>query len=536
MGADHENRVDAAIAAWQALLGADHVDARPETIARYARTTAPQGHAPCCVLRPADRDAVASVLRIAQQHRVPVHPVARGKNWGYGDACAPVEGAAILDLSRMDRILSIDAEMGHAIIEPGVTQGQLYDAIQREAPGFWMDATGAGPNASVVGNALQRGFGHTAYADHVRSMCGLEVVLADGRVLNTGFGRFENARAARQFPYGLGPHLDPIFTQSNLGVVTKMGLWLQPRPEAFKFFWIRVQDHGALPRLVDALRPLRLAGQLRSAVHIGNDLRVISAARAYPWAEANEEVPLPEHLRAQLRREMGCGAWNVSGSLVGSGAEVAAGMRSLRRAVRGMGTVVWLDDTRLRLIQRAAALCARFNVAPGLRQAVGALEENYSLLQGRPNNGPLKGMLWRVRARTAEGPADLLETDAGLLWAAPVLPMRGGDARRLLDIAKPILARHGFDLLITFTLLNERAMVAIFNISFDKTRPDEAAAAAKCQREMKAAFAADGYYPYRESSLGHAAWLRDNDCFNQVTRAIKHALDPADILSPGLYI
>lgn len=126
-----------------------------------------------------------------------------------------------------------------------------------------MDVTGAGPGASVLGNALQRGFGHTLYADHVRSLCGMEAVLPNGDMINTGFGRFENAKATRQFPYGLGPLLDGLFTQSNLGVVTAMGLWLQPRPADFRFFWIKVKDPAALAPLVNALRPLRLQGYLQ---------------------------------------------------------------------------------------------------------------------------------------------------------------------------------------------------------------------------------------------------------------------------------
>ena len=534
MGADTGHLPDA-IAEWRSVLGDAAVDARAETLARYGRSTNPAGRAPSCVLRLRGRDDVAAALRIANKYEQPVHPIARGKNWGYGDACPPVDGCVLLDLSGMDRIHEVNAELGYVVIEPGVSQGQLFETLQREVPQFWMDATGAGPDASVVGNALQRGFGHTAYADHVRSMCGLEVVLADGTVLNTGFGRFENARSARVFPYGLGPHLDGLFTQSNLAIVTKVGLWLQPKPEAFAFFWIKVKGVEVLPRLVDALRPLRMSGVLRSALHIGNDLRVISAARAYPWQETGGAAPLPQAERARLRDEIGCGDWNVSGSIVGTPVEVRDGARRLRAAVRGLGRVVVLNDRRMAWLRRASGLLAGLGLAKGLRMAIVALEENYSLLQGRPNFGPLKGMLWRVRERDAAPPRDLLDTNAGLLWAAPVLPLRGADAQELLGIAEPILARHGFDPLVTFTMLNERAMVCIMNISFDKTLPEEAQAATLCQTELKGALAAQGFYPYRASSLNHAAWFRDGDAYNNFCAKLKHAVDPKGIISPGLY-
>ena len=93
-----------------------------------------------------------------------------------------------------------------------------------------MDATGAGLDASLVGNTLDRGFGHTPYGDHSATACGMEIVLADGSVLNTGYSHIENAKAKYCYRYGIGPFLDGLFQQSNYGIVTKIGLWLMPEP------------------------------------------------------------------------------------------------------------------------------------------------------------------------------------------------------------------------------------------------------------------------------------------------------------------
>ena len=142
----------------------------------------------------------------------------------------------VVDLSRMNRILECNAELGYVVVEPGVSQQQLYDHVRQAAPGYWVDCTGAGPDASIVGNAVERGFGHTPYGDHVRTSCGMEVVLANGEVLRTGFGHYAGARTAQVYPYGVGPVLDGLFTQSNFGIVTRLGVWLYPKPEAFRFF------------------------------------------------------------------------------------------------------------------------------------------------------------------------------------------------------------------------------------------------------------------------------------------------------------
>jgi 4-cresol dehydrogenase (hydroxylating) len=525
-----------AIAQWRVAFGPEAADTSAETLARYRRTTTLSATTPCCVVRPKSAAAIATALRIASENGVPVHPISRGKNWGYGDACAAIDGAAILDLSGMDKILEIDTELGYAVIEPGVSQGQLHAAIEARAPGFWMDSTGAGPEASIVGNALQRGFGHTAYGDHVRSMAGLEVALADGRLMRTGFGHFDNARAQWLNPYGLGPYLDGMFTQSNYGVVTKMGLWLLPKPDDFRFFWIRVPDDAALERIVDNLRPLRMSGALRSALHIGNDLRIICHTCEYPWAETNGVTPLPAAQREALRRKIGCGAWNISGSIGGTRTEVASTMKRLRRAIGKDGRVAFLNDRRIGWLHVLQRVLQKRGYLPAMQKGLEAVFENYALLQGRPCANAVNSALWRLRKPISGEVTDLLETHAGLYWAAPVLPLRGRDARELLEVAAPILARHGFDMPVTFTMLNERSMVCIINISFDTTVPEEAEAAHACHDELKPALCAAGFYPYRESSLGHPAWWREGDVFYDTARAIKRALDPNEVISPGLFV
>ena len=128
----------------------------------------------------------------------------------------------------MNRILEVNTTSCYAVLEAGVTQGQLWDHLQEQNAGLWFDATAAGREASVVGNALDRGFGHTSYGDHFQSLCGMDVVLPDGRLLQTGFGAYPNARAHRHYRYGVGPFLDGLFVQSNLGIVTRIGLWLMP--------------------------------------------------------------------------------------------------------------------------------------------------------------------------------------------------------------------------------------------------------------------------------------------------------------------
>jgi 4-cresol dehydrogenase (hydroxylating) len=524
-----------AIREWEQVLGTENVAADDATLDRYARTTQHQGTRPACVLYPRSTAEVQEIVRIAGAHEAVLYPISRGQNWGYGDACAPTSGAAIVDLSRMNRILEVNTELGYAVIEAGVTQQQLFDYLRAHGTGLWLDCTGAGRNASLAGNTLDRGFGHTRYGDHFLTTCGMEIVLADGRVLDTGFGHYADAKAGRVYRYGVGPFLDGIFCQSNFGIVTKIGLWLMPEPEAFTFFFIKVDRHEDLGPVVDRLRPLRMAGIVQSAVHIGNDLRILSATGRYPWKEAGGKTPLPEPVRRRLREAAGAGAWNVGGSFTGTSGHVRASKKALRSAVRGLGKVVFVDDRKLALGKLAARCLNAVGLGTRLRTQLQALEHNYGLLKGVPTDEPLLGAQWRLR-NPPEGGGDPRDAGCGLMWISPALPMTGRDAETVLKIAEPIFARHGFDLLATFTLITERAIIAILNVAFDKADADETARAATCYHAAVDALMASGYIPYRIGVHGMSKLWRPDDVFWSVANQLKQALDPKGILAPGRYI
>jgi 4-cresol dehydrogenase (hydroxylating) len=527
-------RLEQALAAWRDILGPEHVKADDPTRDQYARTTGVQGHRPLAVLYPDTTAQVQAVLRMASQSRIGVHPISRGKNWGYGDACAHRDHQVILDLRRMNRILEVNTQLGYAVIEPGVTQGQLHQYLADNNTNLWMDASGAGLDASVVGNVLERGFGHTRYGDHFLTSCGLQVVLADGRLLNTGLGHYDHARAHRTYRYGIGPFLDGLFSQSSYGVVTRMGIWLMPRPEDFCAYFLFSNSDDALPDLVDRLAALRMQGVLTSTIHIGNDLRAISARSRYPWDRAEGKTPLPAPLRAKLREEFGVGAWNVAGAIYGTTETVAATRKALRRALAGYD-ITFLDDRTLSAAERLQGLLNRVGLGQSLGERLEVVKPVYGLLKGIPSDEHLRGAGWRVRGPAPVDPTDPLDCHAGLLWIAPVLPASGASSVEVMRLLDPIFEKHGFEPLVTFTLITERALVCVSNLSFDRREPDDAARAKACYDELTARLAAEGYISYRTGPEGMAKLADHSDVFWDVTAQLKDALDPQNVISIGRY-
>jgi 4-cresol dehydrogenase (hydroxylating) flavoprotein subunit len=148
------------------------------------------------ILRPATREQVQQILRIASKFGGPVYPVSSAKNWGYGSAAPASDGCVLLDLSRMNRILDFNEDLGFVSVEPGVTQGQLFEFLRSRNSSLWIDGTGSSPQCSLIGNTLERGFGHTPYGDHFGNVCGFEIVLPTGEKLETGAARFPGSPAA----------------------------------------------------------------------------------------------------------------------------------------------------------------------------------------------------------------------------------------------------------------------------------------------------------------------------------------------------
>ena len=529
----------AAVAALRARLGPAQVLDDEATLARYAASTAARPTRPAAVVFPAALAEVVDVVRIAGAHRVPVYPLSTGRNWGYGDACAVLDGQVIVSLSRMNRILACDTELGYAVIEPGVTQQQLSDYLRAQGDLLWMDSTGAGPDTSLVGNILERGFGHSPYGNRLQSVCGMQVVLASGEVLDTGFGHYPQARAARLFPYGVGPFLDGLFTQSNFGVVTQLGLWLMPRAAAINHFLCQVARHEDVAPVVDALRPLRLDGTLRSILHIGNDLRVISGGTVFPRELAGGATRLPAEVRRALRERAGVGAWAVSGALYGSARQVAAARHAVRAALRRTpARPVFITQRTLRLGALAARLLGKSGAGQRLRANVALGESLFAMNRGVPNGRFLAGAYWRRRGGLPAGfpaGANPAVDNCGLLWVSPVLPMKGSELLAVHAMVEPLFERFGFDLFVTFSMINERALGGVITIAYDKDDAGETQRARDCYRAVFDLLMEAGYIPYRVGNQSMADLDPAGDSYWATVRAIKGALDPLGIIAPGRY-
>ncbi len=524
----------AALEAWAAAIGPENVVSDGPDLAQSEMATFATHQRVPAILRPQDVNAVEKCLAIANHYRVALHPRSSGRNWGYGSR-VPVRDAVVIDLGRMNRIVEFDEELGHVSVEPGVTQRQLHEFLRARGSVLWMDATGSSPECSVVGNTVERGFGHTPYGDHFANVCALEVVLPDGRRLATGMARFENARAAPVYRWGVGPSLDGLFSQSNLGIVTRMTLWLMPRPTYFQAFSFSIDQDADLEALVDALRPLRLDRTIPSAVHIGNDVKILSSL----MSQSPQRPAPPSLLSAEalddFRREFGFGVWNGYGGLYGTRAQVAAARGAIRAALRGVADRVRFFDDRDMAWAARLARPYRWLTGRHLSQPLEFFKPVYELMQGTPTDRMIPSVYWRKLTLPA---TDRLNPDrdrCGLIWLPVVSPLGGAHARVMIDIVRQVFACHAFDPAVSMTLLGERSISNVIGISYDRDMAGEDARAMRCYEDLLQCLTRAGYYPYRLGIQSMGELRSTVGCHDELVAGIKRLVDPNGILSPGRY-
>jgi glycolate oxidase len=173
-------------------------------------------------------EQVQAVVRRCSEEGVPITPRVAGTN--IGGLALPAPGGLVLDLSRMNRVVEIDADEMYAVLEPGVTQQQIKDEINSRELRLTLGFSLAPPYTSVAANALCCGLTNRSlkYGDQSEWISGLEVVLADGTILRTGAWALEGIAPFGRVPF---PDLTGLFAgwQGTTGVVTKMAFQLWPR-------------------------------------------------------------------------------------------------------------------------------------------------------------------------------------------------------------------------------------------------------------------------------------------------------------------
>jgi len=449
---------------------------------------------------PKEVKQVQEIVKVAGKHGIPLWTMSTGKNLAYGGSAPRVSGTVVLDLKRMNRIFEVDDKLAYAVVEPGVSFFDLHGYLKANNHNLWMSVPGPGWG-SVLGNGVERGVGYGFYSDHYDSSCGLEVVLPDGELLRTGMGAMTGNKSFHLFNHGYGPTVDAMFTQSNYGIVTRMGRNLFPQPESFLSCEVNCRNDSDLEVLVEALRPFKVDQTIRNSLVITN-LEILASFMSVRSQWYDGDDPIPEEMLIAMQDKLKLGRWNASFALFGSKAVTEDGWRRVQNAVKHIPGV---------------ELYAR-EYSP----EDPIMHPRDQAMAGIPSLGEFSLVNWRG----AGGHIDF----------SPVGPFTGKDARIMNETVRKLNHDFGFDHMGGF-FCDTRSFRCINPLVFRKDDPEEMARVREMFTHLIAKFAKMGYGEYRThlAYMDQVAGTYDfnNNAMLKFHTRLKNAIDPQGILAPG---
>lgn len=531
-----EQRQQAAIAEWRELLGNHNVIDQPRQLLDSSLNCTGLDKQLAAILIADRREQIPDIVRTAARHGVALHPYSTGNNWGYGSKNPPQDHSVLLDLSRLNKIIDFDPETGLLTVEPGVTQAQLHQYLKQHGHRYLIPVTGAGPNCSILGNALERGYGITPFADHFSAVTSLEAVLPNGEIYRSMLNNLGGETLDRAFKWGIGPYLDGLFTQSNFGIVTQLTLALAAKPERVEAFFFNIKAETDLETVAERLKQLlRQLGPLIGSVNLMNHYRMLSMTEPYPQHSIGADGLIPQaQLRTMMQRNR-LTPWTGVGAIYAGTTLATAARKEIRRILKPI-------SSRLTFVtpNQAARLNRIAQSVPMLRNSdwgriFATLDKTLMILAGEPSEVALPLAYWRSGTKPPDGVGLNPDRDrCGLIWFAPLLPMKTDACSRYVAMASEICIKHRIEPLITLTSLSERCWNSTIPILFDRDDPQQSENAYRCYQQLLETGRQHGFVPYR---LG--AHSMDFPAKHQATpellKQLKQAIDPQNILSPGRY-
>ena len=510
-----------AIGQFEQAVGREWVFTSDEDVALYSDAYTPlwneaEAKTASAAVAPASAEEVQAVMRVANEHGIPMYPISTGRNLGYGGSAPVLSGSVVLDLKRMNRILEVDERNAYALVEPGVSYFDLYRHIQDNGLKLWIDCPDPGWG-SVIGNALDHGAGFTAnpYRDHFDAHCGMEIVLANGDLVRLGMGALPNAKTWQQYKYGYGPYLDGIFSQSNFGVVTKMGFWLMPEPEAYLEGTVNVPGHDDVIPLIDIMSYLMNSAIQNAGTMLSSPVRFAAAQDPQLRTMLTRADDEAKQALNRFAAERGIPFWSNILKFYGPEEVIKAQWAYAQRRLSKIPGAQFVDGPTY-----------RFPLTP----------EQIATVRDEGDFGIPTLSIFSIGARSAFNPTPT----TGHLWFSPVIPMSGEAVIESQRVLAGVLQELGRDTSIAVFPQSYHQRTFVILVGFPVLHDVEA------NRQVRDVFrrlidvaGEHGWGEYRT----HTAFMDDcarvysyNDhALLRLQETLKDAIDPKGILSAGRY-
>ncbi len=515
-----------ALSRFEAAIGSEWVFKSDEDVALYRDAYSPERGEPTerlvsAAVAPDSVEQVQAIVRIANELKIPLYPISTGKNLGYGGSAPILSGSVVVDLKRMNKVISVDEGRCSCVVEPGVSYFDLHRHIRERDLKVWIDCPDPGWG-SVVGNALDHGVGYTygQYRDHFGSHCGMEVVLPNGEVMRTGMAALANEDSWADYKYGFGPYVAGLFGQANFGIVTKMGFWLMPQPEAYRTGTISVPKRQDIIPLVAQVN------------HLENQGLIGQPGFRSPMSAAQAREP---ELRALLEKEGGASdaeldrfaeskgipSWSVELKFYGPEQTIAGSWEYAKAQISAAVPGTTFED----------GVRYRFPLSP---EEEAQVHRNHRLVDiGVPN----LAIFTIAGGRTAQNPDN---ADGGQFYFAPIVP-RTGEAlldagRKMAQAYREVGLRYN-EYYPTPACWHYRAFIMISSLPVSRLDPEINRHSREAYAHLAQVAAENGWGEYRSPPFGvdmvMDAYSFNNHALRRFNETLKDAVDPNGIIAAG---
>ncbi|MBL7695394.1 MAG: FAD-binding protein [Ferruginibacter sp.] len=274
------------IASFQRITGEQFVFTDAESLDKYAHDETENLHfLPGVVIKPRTAEEISAIMRICNEHHIPVTP--RGAGTGLSGGALPHRGGVLLSMERMNSILEIDERNLQVITEPGVITEVLQNAVKEKGLFYPPDPSSRG-SCFIGGNIAENSGGPKAvkYGVVKDYVLNLEVVLPNGDIIWTGANVLKNSTGYNLTQLVVG-------SEGTLGIVTKIVLKLLPHP---KYDLLMLVPFNSLEKAGEAVSAIFRAGFTPSAM----ELVEINALKIVSKFVDSSVVPVTDEMEAHL--------------------------------------------------------------------------------------------------------------------------------------------------------------------------------------------------------------------------------------------
>lgn len=500
-----------------------------EAFKRYHHATAPKSALPLAAIKPNCENDVIKITKWAYEHNISLHPISTGQNWGYGDSSAVIKDYVVVDFSCMNRIIEMDESLGLVTIQPGVTQDQLYTYLQSKNSIYMTPTTGAGPSCSLVGNALERGFGLNGIQDHFSAVHAIKGVFPTGE-------KYESAMCAIApkhkpvFKWHTGPYMDGVFAQGNTLIVTEMTLALDIKNENKSIFIAEFKSQDDFLTSIIHIQKIFLEfGKLIGSIQMSDKLRILSMGHPYPEGLKENET-IKQEVINRIAKEQNIADWTIYFTVGGNPHIKKAVLKECKKRLRQKAKITTLSENFLRFAYKyAPKKLMKKSFMSRLRSLMGL----FDILNGKPSEVSLPLAYWKSNRHPPQKNLNPARDNCGLVWFAPIVPLIKKDIDKSLQLIRSICRDYGFEPTVSSTCLTPRSVECTVPILYNKDT--ESQKVQECYKKLFEACRKEGYLPYRYPNFFMHELTQTGNTYWNTVQKVKNTLDPKHIITPGRY-